>query len=151
MQPTMDACTWIHQVQDSLWRPYVLRTPDAAMRISLPHVYYPWQVFQRWRLQSREGICLYIKDVQPQDARSIKFFQDLLLPCHKHVGATATIFVAALPTGISPERIMDGCCHCHFKTSFKPGRKCRRRRWLSRSSKDLNRRSCPDYPARRDD
>jgi hypothetical protein len=50
-----------------------------------------------------------------------------------------------------PERTKDGCCHYHFKTSFKPGRKCRRRRGLGRSSKDLNRRSCPDYPARRGD
>jgi hypothetical protein len=63
---------------------------------------------------------LYIKAVQPQDARSIKFFQDRSLPCPKHVGATATIFVAAQPTGTSPERIMDGYCHYHFKTSFKP-------------------------------
>ncbi len=35
---------------------------------------------------------LYIKEVQPQDARSIKFFQDRPLPCTKHVGATATNF-----------------------------------------------------------
>jgi hypothetical protein len=55
MQPTMHACAWIHQAQDRSWRPYVLRTPDAAMRTSPPHVYYPWQVFQRWRLQSPEG------------------------------------------------------------------------------------------------
>jgi hypothetical protein len=50
----MDACAWIH-AQDRLWREYVLRTPDAAMRTSLAHVYYPWQVFQRWRLQLPEG------------------------------------------------------------------------------------------------
>ncbi len=83
--------------------------------------------------------------MQPQDARSIKFFQDLPLPCPKHVDATATIFVAAQPTETSPERTMDGCCHYHFKTSFKPGRKCRpgrrRGRRLGRSSKELNRRS----------
>ncbi len=24
---------------------YVMRTPDAAMRTSLSHLYYPWQVF----------------------------------------------------------------------------------------------------------
>jgi hypothetical protein len=100
--------------------------------------------FDRWR-------GLYIKEVQSQDARSIKFFQDRLLPCPKHVGATATIFVVAQLTGTSPERTKDGFCHYHFKTSFKPGRKCRRRRGLGRSSKDLNRRSCPDYPARRSD
>jgi hypothetical protein len=73
---------------------------------------------------------LYIKEVQPQDARSIKFLQDRQLPCPKHVGATATIFVAAQPTGIS----------------FKPGRKCRRRRGLGRSSKKLNRNNCPTNP-----
>jgi hypothetical protein len=48
---------------------------------------------------------LYIKEVQPKDTRSIKFFQDLPLPCPKHVGATATIFVAAHPTRTFPERM----------------------------------------------
>ena len=81
---------------------------------------------------------LYIKEVQPQDAWSIKFFQDRQLPCPKHVGATATIFVAAQPTGTSPERTTDGCCYYHFKTSFKQDEKCRRQRGLGRSSKDLN-------------
>jgi hypothetical protein len=150
MQPSIDACTCIHQAQDRSWRPYVLHTPDAAMRTSPQHVYYPWQVFQRWRLRSAQ-VGLYIKEVQRQDAWSIKFFQDLPLQSPKQVGATATIFVAAQPTGTSPERTMDGCCHYHFKNFFKKGRKCRRRRGLGRSSKDLNRRSCPDYPARRDD
>jgi hypothetical protein len=78
-----------------------MRTPDAAMHTSPSHVYYPWQVFQRWRLQSPEG-PLY-QGSATQDARSIKFFQDLPLPCPKHVGATTTIFVAAQPTGTSPE------------------------------------------------
>ncbi len=32
---------------------------------------------------------------------------------------------------------------------LQAGRKCRRRRGLGRSSKDLNRKRCPDYPARR--
>jgi hypothetical protein len=151
VQPTMDKCAWIHQAQDRSWRPYVLRTPDAAMRTSPPHVYYPWQVFQRWRPQSQEG-ALHQGSATPRCLEH-QVFQDRPLvvgplPCPKHVGATATIFVAAQPTGTSPERIMDGCCHYHFKTSFKPGRKCRRRRGLDRSSKDLNRRSCPDYPAR---
>jgi hypothetical protein len=45
---------------------------------------------------------------------------------------------------------MEGCNY-YFKTSFKPGGKCRRRRGLGRSSKDLNRTSCPDDPARRGD
>jgi hypothetical protein len=33
----------------------VLRTPDAAVRTSLTHVYYPWQVFQKRLLQSPDG------------------------------------------------------------------------------------------------
>jgi hypothetical protein len=146
MQPTMDTCAWIYQAQDSSWRPYVLRNSDAAMRSSESptHVYYPWQGFQRG---------LYIKEVQLQRCQEHQVFQDLPLPCHRHVGATATIFVAAHPTGTSLERSMDGCCHYHFrvKTSFKPGRKCRRRTGLGRSSKDLNRMSCHNYPARRGD
>jgi hypothetical protein len=150
MQPTMDVCAWIHQAQDRSrsWRPYVLRTPDAAMSTSPSHVYYHWQVFQRWRLQSPEG-PLNQGSATPRCPHQI--FQYRLLPCPKHVGATATIFVAAQPTGTSPERIVDCCCHYYFKTSFKPGRMCRRRRGLGRSSKDLNQRSCPDYPARRGD
>jgi hypothetical protein len=47
-------------------------------------------------------------------------FQDRPLPCPKHVGATATIFVAAQPPEPLPERTTDGCCYYHFKTSFKP-------------------------------
>jgi hypothetical protein len=38
----------------------------------------------------------------------------------QHVGATATIFVAAQPPEPIPERTTDGCCYYHFKTSFKP-------------------------------
>jgi hypothetical protein len=34
MQPLMDECAWIHQAQDRSWRPYVMRTPDEAMRTS---------------------------------------------------------------------------------------------------------------------
>jgi hypothetical protein len=50
------------------------RTPDAAMRTSPSHVYYPWQISYDGDLNSLRG--LYIKAVQPksQDARSIKFF-----------------------------------------------------------------------------
>jgi hypothetical protein len=71
MQPSMEACAWIHQAQDRSWRLYVMRTPNAAMRTSPSHVYYPWQIFQRWRLQSPEG-PLY-QGSATQDARSIKF------------------------------------------------------------------------------
>jgi hypothetical protein len=63
----------------------------------------PWQVSYDGNLNRRRS--LYIKEVQPQDTRCIKFFQDRLLQCHKQVGATATIFVAAHPNRISPERM----------------------------------------------
>ena len=64
MQPSMEACAWIHQAQDRSWRPYVIRTPDAAMRTSPSHVYYPWQVFFDGDFNRRRG--LYIKAVQPK-------------------------------------------------------------------------------------
>jgi hypothetical protein len=135
MHPSKDACAWmIHRAQDhrDSWSPYVLHTPDAAMRTSQPHVYRATlgRFSRDGDFDSRRG--LYIKEVQPQDAWSItlKFFQDLQLQCPKHIGATATIFMAAQLTGTSPDRTMDGCCHYHFKTPFKPGRKCRRRRGL---------------------
>ncbi len=47
-------------------------------------------------------------------------FQDLPLQCPKHVGATATIFVAAQLPEPLPERTTDGCICYHFKASFKP-------------------------------
>ncbi len=100
---------------------------------------------------------LYIKAVQlePQDAQSIKFSKTGRYLVKTRWGdgnnfrGGASESEREVPTGISPERIMDGCCHYHFKTSFKAGRKCRRRRRLGRSSKGLNQRSCHDYPARR--
>ncbi len=147
----MITCAWTHQAQNRSWRPYVLRTPDVVMRTSPSHLYYPWQVsydgdFNRWS-------CLYIKEVQPQDALSIKFLQDPPLPCHKHVGAIQTQHFSWRRNRQEPfsRGCMDRCCYYHFKTSFKPGRKCRRRRELGRSSKNHNRRSCPNYPARRGD
>ncbi len=74
-------------------------------------------------------------------------FQDRPLPCPKHVGAMATIFVAAQP----PEPLYGRLLLLPLQDLLQAGRKCRLRRGLGRSSKDLNRRSCPDYPARRGD
>ncbi len=59
--------------------------------------------FREGDFHRRRG--LYIKEVQPQDSRSIKFFQDRPLPCLKHVGATETITwwrnrQEPLPTGL---------------------------------------------------
>jgi hypothetical protein len=70
MQPSMDACAWIHQAQDRSWRPYVMRTPDAAMRTSPSHVYYPWQVSYDGDFNRRRGLY---QGSATQGARSIKF------------------------------------------------------------------------------
>jgi hypothetical protein len=80
----------------------------------------PLAGFLRWRLQSQEGPLH--QGSATQDARSIKFFQVRPLPCPKHDGAMATIFVAAQTTGTSPKRTKDCCCHYPFKTSFKQDR-----------------------------
>ncbi len=56
--------------------------PDAAIRTSPSYLYYPWQVSYDGYFNRQRG--LYIKAVQPKDARSIKFFQDRPLPCPKH-------------------------------------------------------------------
>jgi hypothetical protein len=128
----------------------VLRTPDAAMRTSPLHVYYPWQVFQRWRLRSLEVPPHQVK-CNPKMPRASRLSKTGRYHVPSTLARRQHFFVAAQPTGTSPERTMDGSCHYHFKTSFKPGRKCRHRRGLGRSSKDLNRRSCPEYPARSGD
>ncbi len=92
-------------------RPFVetvlVLTPDAAMRTSPSHVYY----FGRF---SVDGYYNRRRGGFPSMATSIaggastarkcyprcpdhQVFQDRPLPCPKHVGATATIFVAAQP------------------------------------------------------
>ncbi len=77
----------------------------------------PLAGFLRWRLQSPEG-PLYQGSTTPR-CQEHQVFQDRPLPYPKHVGATATIFVAAQPTGTFPERTKDGGCQYHFQTSFK--------------------------------
>jgi hypothetical protein len=82
--------------QDCSWTPYVMRTPDAAMRTSA----------------ARAEMASTI------DARSIGVFEDRPLPYHQHVGATAvahlrvaTIFVAAHLTRTSPDRTYGQLLH----------------------------------------
>ncbi len=115
-------------------RPFVgavpVRTPDAAMRTSPSHVYYLGRF-------SRDGDYNRRRGGFPEMATSIaggastarqgyprclehQVFQDQQLSCPKHVGATATIFVAAQPPEPLPKRTTDGCCYYHVKTSFKP-------------------------------
>jgi hypothetical protein len=131
VQPSMEACAWIHQAQDRSWRQYVCVLPMRPCvhhrRMCTTLAGFPematsiagGEAFQRWR-QSPEG------PLQPgsatQDARSINFSKTRRWPlqCPKHVGATATIFVAAQPPEPLPERTTDSCCYYHFKTSFKP-------------------------------
>jgi hypothetical protein len=83
MQPSMEACAWIHQAQDRSWRPYVCVLPMRPCvhhrRMCTTLAGFPemattiagGEAFHRWRLQSPEG------PLQPgsatQDARSIKF------------------------------------------------------------------------------
>jgi hypothetical protein len=141
--------------QDSSWRPYVMRTPEAAMCTSsqAARVYQPWQVFQRWRLQSPEG-PLHDGKCSPKMPGASSFSKtdryrvtSTLARRQWLIFRVATIFVAAHPTRTFPERTKDGCCHYHIKTTFEPGTCVR----LDRCSKDLNQRSCPVYPARRGD
>jgi hypothetical protein len=71
-----------------------MRTPDAAMRTSLSHVYYPWQAsYVATSIAGGASISRQCYSRCPEH----QVFQDRQLPCPKHVGATATIFVAAQP------------------------------------------------------
>jgi hypothetical protein len=83
MQPSGEACAWIHQAQDSSWGPYLCVLPMRPCvhhrRMCTTLAGFPemattiagGEAFHRWRLQSQEG------PLQPgsaiQDARSIKF------------------------------------------------------------------------------
>ncbi len=86
---------------------YVLHTPDSVMSTTLSHVYYPWQVFQRWRLQSpgQEGPL-------HQGIATPRFPQHQVFPRQ-----AATVSQARFRGCVG---CMDGCCYYHFKTS-KPG------------------------------
>jgi hypothetical protein len=150
MQPSMEVCAWIHQAQVRSWRPYVLSAPDAAMRTSLLHVYYPWQVFQRWRLQSPEG-ALHQGSVTPRCQEHQIFPKTGRYSVPSMLARRQQFSWLRIRPEPLPRGCMDGCCCYHFKTSFKLGRKCRHRRGFGRSSNGLNQRSCPDYPARRGD
>ncbi len=77
--------------------------------------------YNRWRGS-------YIREVQPQDAWSLEFFQDRLLYCPKHVGATAvahvqvaTIFVAAHLTRTFAERMYGHLLQLPHQDSFELG------------------------------
>jgi hypothetical protein len=140
--------------QDCSWRPYVMRTPDAAMRTSAACVHQPWQCSRDGDYNRRRG--RHIREVIPQDARSINFFQEWPLPCHKHEDATAvahlrvaSIFVAAHLTRTFPERTYGQLLQLPLQNLL--------RTWDERVGagpdgawrcrKDLNRRSFPVYGA----
>ena len=55
-------------------------------------------------------------------------------------------FRGGATTGTSPREDYGRLLLLPLQDLLQAGRKCRRRRGLGRSSKDLNRRSCPDYP-----
>ena len=144
-------------------RPFVeavrVRTPDAAMRTSPSHVYYPWQVFQRWRLQSPEGRLSIDGDFN----RRRGLYSQAVLPKMPGASSFSKTGRYRVPSTLArrqqfswrrnqQETLPRGLRTAVATTTSRPlqaGRKCRRLRGLGRSSlsKDLNRRRCPDYPA----
>jgi hypothetical protein len=116
----------------------------------------PWQVFQRWRLQSPEGRLS--RDGYINSRRGL--YSQAVLP--KMPGASsfprpaATVsqarwrdgnnFRGGATTGTSPREHYGRLLLLPLQDLLQTGRKCLRRRGLGRSSKDLNRRSCPTTP-----
>ena len=99
MQPSMEACAWIHQAQDRSWRPYVCVLP---MRPCVPHCRMCTTLAGFPEMAtSIAGGASTARQCYPRCPEH-QVFQDRPLPCPKHVGVTATIFVAAQPTGTSP-------------------------------------------------
>ncbi len=104
-----------------------MRTLDVAMRTSEARVHQPWQVSRDGDYNSSLWRGRYIREVQPQDARSIKFSKT----CRYRVTSTLArrqwlIFesqqfswLRILPESLPRGRV-DSCCNYHFKTSFKP-------------------------------
>ena len=159
MQPSMEACAWIHQAQDRSWRPYLCELPMRPCvhhrRMCTTLAGFPematsiagGEAFQRWRHQSPEG------PLQPgsatQDARSIKFSKTGRYSVPSTLARRQQFSWRRNQPEPLSERTTDGRCYYHFKTSFKPDGSVGA--GGGRSSKYLNRRSCPDYPARRGD
>ncbi len=144
MQPSMEACAWIHQAQDRSWRPYVMRTSDAVMRTSLSHVYYPWQVFQRWQLQSPEG-PLY-QGSATQDAWSIKFFPRPATTLSQARWRDGNYFRGGATNLNLSRYTTDGCCYYHFKTSFKQDRNVSAGRGLADPERTSTEGAAPTTP-----
>jgi hypothetical protein len=154
MQPSMEACAWIHQAQDRSWGPYlcVLRCGHAYITVACV---LPWQVFQRWRLQSPEGRLsrdgnfnrrrgLYSQAVLPKMPGASSFPRPAATVSQAR-WRDGNNFHGGATTGFSPREDYGRLLPLPLQDLLQAGRKCRRRRGLGRSSKDLNRRSCPYY------
>ena len=154
MQPSMEACVWIHQAQDGL----VEAVCDVYSRCG--HAYLtvacvlPLAGFLRWRLQSPEG-PLYqgsatLQPKMPGCQENQVFPRQAATISQARWRAGNNFRGGATNRNLSREdhgRLL----LLPLQDLLQAARKCRRRRGLGRSSKDLNRRSCPDYPARRGD
>jgi hypothetical protein len=131
-----------------------VRTPDAAMRTSPSHVYDLGRFSVDGDYNRRRGGF-------PSMATSITGGASTARQCypkcqqhqvfHNRPLRRQQFFVAAQPTGTSPREDYGRLLLPPLQDLLQAGRKCRCRRVLGRSSKDLNRRSCPDYPAQRGD
>jgi hypothetical protein len=85
MQPSMEACAWIHQAQDCSWGQYLCVLPMRPCvhhrRMCTTLAGFPGMVttiargeaFQRWRLQSPEGPLQPGRATQDARSRGIKF------------------------------------------------------------------------------
>ncbi len=127
-----------------------MRTPNAAMRTSLSHVYYPWQVFFDGDFNRQRG--LYIKAVLPKMPGASSFSKTGRYRVQSTLARRQQFSwrrnePEPLPTGLTTAVAIA----TSNKDFLQAERKCRRRRGLGRSSKDLSQRSCPDYTAQRGD
>jgi hypothetical protein len=160
---SMEACAWIHQAQDRSWRPCVCVLPMRPCvhhrRMCTTLAGFPematsiagWEAFQRWRLQSPEGPLHQGSAIQ--DALSIKFSKTGRYRVPSTLARRQQFSWRRIHRNLSPRGLRTAVATTTSRPPrlLQAGRKSRRRRGLGRSSKDLNRRSCPDYPARRGD
>ena len=145
MQPSMEVCAWIHQAQDRSWRQYVMRT----------------EPYSRCGHAFLTVACVLPLAGFPEMATSIAKGASTSRQCYPR-GLEHQVFPRPAVT-VSQARWRDGNNFRGGATNrnlsredyarllllplqdlLQAGRKCRRRRGLGRSSKDLNRRSCPD-------
>ena len=121
------------------------RTPAAAMRTSPSHVYYLGRFSRDGDFNRRRGLYSQAGRKMPG---ALSFPRPAATVSQARWRDGNNFRGGATNRNLSREdygRLLP----LPLQDLLQAGRKCRRRRGLGRSSKDLNRRSCPDYPARR--